>query len=302
VNSKTMERAIPFVGLALLFAFSLAHFAYDVSRLGRPANDLVGAWVSSKVFIEGKNPYSDIQELRRIWPVLDSSPDCRAGYNCFPAPYYMVYPPSALLLLAPLTLLPWRAAVSVYLVGSSVLFVAMIVMLAQKLQLPWSNPRKLYMIAFALAMAPLHAGIKESNLNTLIIALLGVGVIYIAKRPYLSGIALAIAMCLKPQVAFLFFAYPWVRRKWTTAFAGLVACAAISASSLLWMLFHHVEWFRAYLGSLMNTPLPSGTAWTVQGYFYAPGPGKYLSINLQVLVFQFTHSPRNANILSWTSF
>jgi hypothetical protein len=299
VCSKRIQRAIPFVGLALLFAFSLARFAYDVSRLGRPANDLIGPWVSSKVLIEGQNPYSDIQDIRRLWPVLNSSPECRAGYNCFPNTYHMVYPPSALPLVALLTLLPWRAAVYFYLVGSTALFVAMIVMLAKKLRLPWSSPRKLYMIAFALALAPLHAGIKASNLNTLVIALLGVGIIFMTRRPYLSGLALAIGICLKPQVAFLFFAYPWLRRKWTTAFAELVACTAISAGSVLWMRFNHVEWFRAYLSNMTNASIGPHTVFS---YFYAPDPWKYLSTNLQVLAFQFTHSPGDANVLSWTLF
>ena len=294
--------------IVLLFAFSLARFAYDVSRLNSSADDLVSPWTSSKVFVEGKNPYNDAQEFARISSaVRDSSPDSCPGEACDLSQFRMVYPPSVFPIISPLTLLPWRVAVYVYLVGSTVLFVAMLLMLAQKLQLPWSNPRKLYMIAFSLALAPLHASIHVSNLNTLVVAFLGIGVIFMRKRPYLSGIALAISMCLKPQVAFLFFAYPWLRKNWKTAFTGLATCTAILTSSLFWMRIHHVEWFRGYLGLvikpyLVSAPNVSSIQRTAVPYFYNTDPIRYLSTNLQVLIFQFTHSPHYSNVISWTLF
>jgi hypothetical protein len=170
-------------------------------------------------------------------------------------------------------------------------------MLARKLEMPWSDLRKMYMMAFALAMAPLHSGIHQSNLNTLTIALLGMGVVFLPRRPYLSGIALALGFCMKPQVAFLFFAYPWLRRKWKTALTGLVACAAISSSSLLWMHFHHIEWFGAYRESVTKFSLPGGA-----NDFYGPGSGKFEMVNLQVLVFQFTHSQNASAVVSWAAF
>jgi hypothetical protein len=154
------------------------------------------------------------------------------------------------------------------------------------------------MMAFALAMAPLHTGIHQSNLSTLTIALLGVGVAFLEKRPYLSGIAFALGLCLKPQVAFLFFAYPWLRRKWKTAISGLAACAIICSSSLLWMHFHHIEWFSAYRYSLSKLYSFPGSV----NDFYGPGPGKFGMVNLQVLAFQFTHSPHASSLISWAAF
>jgi hypothetical protein len=153
-------------------------------------------------------------------------------------------------------------------------------------------------VALALAMAPLHTGVHQSNLNTLTIAFLGLGVVFLAKRPYWSGIAFALGLCLKPQVAFLFFAYPWLRRKWKTALSGLAACAAISSCSLLWMHFHHIEWLSAYRDSLWKLgSLPGGV-----NDFYGAGPGKFEMVNLQVLAFQFTHSPHASAVVSWAVF
>jgi hypothetical protein len=298
-SSPEKHRTVCFIGIALLIFLSLTKFTYDILRLVYPVNDLTVAWVASKAFIEGKNPYNDIQEFERIWAATGiSSADGCTDFKCILELSPMGYLPPALPLLAVLTPMPWRAAVYVYLAGSTALFVAMLLMLARKLELPWSDPRKMYMVAFALAMAPLHAGIHGSNLNTLTIAFIGLGVVFLTKRAYLSGIALALGLCLKPQVAFLFFAYPWLRRKWKVALTGLAACAAICSFSLLWMHFHHIEWFGAYRDSLRKLgSFPGGI-----NDFYGPGRGKFEMVNLQVLAFQFTHSTHASSVVSWAAF
>jgi hypothetical protein len=297
-SNPERHRRVCLVGVALLIVLSLAKFVHDVRWLTFPVNDLTTPWVASKAFVAGKNPYNDIQEFERIWAATRvSSTTGGVDYKRILELYPMGYLPSAFPLVAALTPMPWREAVYVYLAGSISLFVAMLLMLARKLEMPWSDLRKMYMMAFALAMAPLHSGIHQSNLNTLTIALLGMGVVFLPRRPYLSGIALALGFCMKPQVAFLFFAYPWLRRKWKTALTGLVACAAISSSSLLWMHFHHIEWFGAYRESVTKFSLPGGA-----NDFYGPGSGKFEMVNLQVLVFQFTHSQNASAVVSWAAF
>jgi Glycosyltransferase family 87 len=291
-STTNIRRALYLTGIALLFALSLAKFAYDVRWLTYPVNDLTVPWVASRAFIDGKNPYNDNQEFGRIWATtqIPSSAGC-PDFNCILHLVQMAYPPTALPILAPLAMLNWKAAVYTYLVGSTALVVAMIFMLAQNLRLHWSHPRRLYLIAFALAMAPLHSGIHQSNPNTLVFACLAAGVLFMNRKPYLSGIALAIAMCLKPPVVFLFFAYPWLRRKWKTAFTALAACAAITSTSLLWMQVHHVAWLGPYLDAVAS--------WSAlrSARFDSPGLEKFQNLNLQVLAFQLTHSPLWSNIV-----
>jgi hypothetical protein len=298
-SSLEKHRTVCLIGVALLIVLALIKFAYDVRWLTYPVNDLTAPWVSSRAFIEGKNPYNDIQEFDRIWATtgISSANGCK-DFKCILDLSPIGYLPSALPVVALLTPMPWHAAVYIYLAGSTALFVVMLFLLARKLEMPWSDPRKMCMMAFALAMAPLHTGIHQSNLSTLTIALLGMGVVFLEERPYLSGIAFALALCLKPQVAFLLFAYPWLRRKWRTAIAGLATCAIICTGSLLWMHFHHIEWFGAYRDSLSKLySFPGGV-----NDFYGTGPGKFEMINLQVLAFQFTHSPHASLLVSWAAF
>ena len=159
------------------------------------------------------------------------------------------------------------------------------------------DPRGLYFAAFALAMAPLHSGIHEVNLNTVIIACLCAGAGFMSTRPYCSGVAIALATCLKPQVGIFFFAYPWLRKKWKTAFAALGGCSVVSAGSLVWMKIHHFEWLGVFLNELSRFSSPYRRSSP-----YAAGTGKFQLLNLQVLTFQFTHNPEWTKILAWTLF
>jgi len=295
---RPVQRAIFFIGLALLFVFSLARFADNLNRSVYPLNDLTPGWVSSQAFINGKNPYNDTQELEKIWA---STRIYRAGgcadYKCILNKFPMAYLPTALPLFALLALLPWHTAVYAYLVASTLSIVAMVVLLAQRLKYPWTDPRKWYMIAFPLAMAPLQTSVHCSNVNTIIIALLGAGVILMRERPYFSGFTFAISICLKPQLAFLFFAYPWLRKKWKTVFAELAVCGIICVCVMLWAGFHHLELLKAYSESLAEFNTPGG-----QNSFFENSPKRYLLVNVQVIAYQFTHSPMISEIISWTFF
>lgn len=294
------RRRIAYLVVSLLFALAAGKFVFqDARTLAFPSyNDLSTAWVSSRVLLQGKNPYSDVQEFDRIWAEARIPlPAACAEYRCIPATYPMAYPPTALALVAPLCLLPWPTAVYTYVAGSAALFVLALLLLGQNLGLPWNDPRKLYFVAFALAMAPLHSGIHLANLNTLVVAFLCAGVSLMPKRPYGSGIALAMAMCLKPQAGFFFFAYPWLRKKWKTALASLAAYTFVCGCCLIWLRIHHVAWGGAFLNRLAQFSTPGGA-----NSAEAPAPGKFELLNLQILTFQFTHSREGSAILAGTVF
>jgi len=298
-ESGRLAKRFRYLAVFLLFSLALVKFVFqDMRTLAFQFNDLTTPWVATQTFLHGMNPYNDINEFDRIWastriPLPASCPD----YRCILATYQSIYPPTALALIAPLGLLPWHAAVYTYVAGSTAFFAFALLVLAQRLPLPWNDVRKLYFVAFALAMAPLHSGIHEANLNTLVVAFLCAGMGLLANRPYGSGIAIAMAMCLKPQVGIFFFAYPWLRKKWRAAFASLGACTFVSACSLIWLNIHHVEWFGAFLSQLSQFSAPGGRSGVE-----APGPGKFQLLNLQILTFQLTHSREWSAILAWIVF
>ena len=297
-SGRTIRKIICYAGIACLFLFAISRFVYDAKRLISPVNDLTPIWVSSQAFATGQNPYSNTQELDRIWaaakmPMIE---ECKV-YDCILHKYPMGYPPSALPIILPFATLSWKTAMYTYLGCSIAFFVGVVLMLAQELQLSWSDPRKLFFVAFALAMAPIHAGIHHSNLNTVVISCLFAAVALMNKRPYSSGLLLAVSMCLKPQVAFLFFAYPWLRKQWKTGMAALGGVVFVTLSSILWLRLHHVEVFRSYLSSLSQF-MPAGGI----NSFYMTSPRKYTMINMQVLVYQLTHQVTVSNVVAWLVF
>ena len=172
----------------------------------------------------------------------------------------------------------------------------MILLLAHRLPPPWNSTKKLCFVAFALAFAPIHSGIHELNLSTLTIAFILAGVVWMPDKPYRAGVALALAMCLKPQVPFLFFAYPWLRRKWKIGLAGLGAYGLVFAGSVFWMRVHGIHWISSYLENAKQwSRLPSA-------HFDAGGLDTFQMLNLQVLIFQFTHNVEWSNLIAWTIF
>ena len=294
---RVLRRITYFFVVPLLFGLALFKFAYqDVLQLSYPVNDLTSPWVASQAFLQGINPYGNAPDLEKIWATRAQASADYPDYNSVLLDYPMAYPPTALALIAPLELLAWDTAVYAYLAGSAALFVLALLLLAHKLLLPWNDPRKLCFVAFALAMAPLHSGIHEVNLNTVIVANLCIGVALMSLRPTWSGIAIAVAVCLKPQVGMFFFAYPWIRRKWKPAFTALAACTFISVGSMLWMSVHHVEWFKAFRNEIALTAT-RGVDGSLGG-----GASKFQMIDLQLLTFQLTHSRKWSAIFAWLIF
>jgi Glycosyltransferase family 87 len=292
------QRAI-LAAACILLLLALAKFiSQDVRKFEHPANDLLSPWVTSNLFIDGKNPYTDTPDFARIVDSTHFLPqEAPPDYQRVLAYYGRIYPPTTLLLIAPLAMMPWRAAVCVYLIGAVALLVAMVIVMASNLPFRWSDPRKLYFVAFALALTPLHFGIVTVNLNTLGIALLCAGVGFMRPRPYVSGAAIGIALCLKPQLALLLFLYLWLRKKWRVAFTALGFSVFISAISLLWLKFHNIEWFSAWRNEVHQCGIPPGGCAA-----FTTGLQSLQFLNLQALIYQFTLNPALSTMLSLALF
>jgi hypothetical protein len=292
---SAFRRATAVAAIGFAYLFALTRFAYqDVAQIAFPVNDLTSPWLLSKAFLTGENPYS-FAVVSRVWDIERVSSPGWPDFDYVFQHYGMVYPPTAFPLIAPFTLLHWRAAVYVYLVGSTAFLASMILQLARRLPFQ-RNWRRLCFVAFALALAPLHSGVHESNLNTLTIAFILAGAVWMQAKPHRAGVALALAMCVKPQLACMFFAYPWLRRKWKAGFTGFGVYASILATSVFWMSLHGIHFLKFYEEDAAQwSRLPSA-------HFDASHLGKFQLVNLQVLIFQFTHNVERSNLIAWSIF
>ena len=121
--------------------------------------------------------------------------------------------------------LPWAFAKAIWLcvsIGASLWAVMALARMAQR----WT----LAVSAFLLAFAPLHTGIMEGQPCVLVCALIVISIV--TPQPYIAGLLLGIAVCIKPQLAlgfcFLALALNQGRKLIAACTTGLVLSGALA--------------------------------------------------------------------------
>jgi hypothetical protein len=150
-----------------------------------------------------------------------------------PVTYYSyVYPPTMLLLFAPIARLPYVTAFFVWLAATLCLYaVALYAILPSLLS-----------IALALAPLPVAKSVFGGDATFLTAGLLGLSLVFMSRRPYLSGVCLGI-LTYKPQFVLFFPLALVITGQWrvvvgASASASLFAgAAALVFGSNAWLLF-----------------------------------------------------------------
>jgi arabinofuranan 3-O-arabinosyltransferase len=191
-----------------------------------------------------------------------------------------VYPPTMLLLVAPIARLPYAVAFFVWLVGTFCLYAVALYTILPDL------------LAIVLALLPLPVINNVFNGQTafLTAGLLGLSLAFASRRPYPSGICLGI-LTYKPQFVLFFPLALVITRQWrviagATASALLFAGAAsLMFGSGVWLLFMH-----SLRGHNSGTLLPvnlEGVNQTVFGLMHEAGAGPLAAwvVHLAVALF-----------------
>jgi hypothetical protein len=292
--------------ITLLFAIVALEFLIDARDIAYPLNDFVPAWTSAVLYASGRNPYAPVdpatghdlfeQITKPSWPwsaTRNPSTGC-INYDCITGLYPSLYPVSALALFVPLTFLTWQSALAMFLFCSVAVWVGGILVLARSIG---SRIARMLFVAYALAIAPTHTGIHQANPNTLVIGLVFLVVGLAGTNPDIAGIALALAMCVKPQIAGLFLLLLCLRRCWRAAITACVTAGAIVVSAVVWASMHGIAWVSDYAAEMKKLSQPGSV-----NNFDFPGAGKFQLLNLQVLVYTLTHNIRLSNLITWAAF
>ena len=253
--------------LLVLLALACAYFLYrGPIRAWQHTIDLSTFYSASRAWLAGSNPY-DAANLSTIFQ--------QAGGTLTPA--LSINPPETFVLMALLSVLPWALAEGTWTI-LNVALVALCVGMAMSLaHLNVRSTRGLLFLGFALALAPFQTSISQGQLTIAVTALvLGTFWGQVHDRPWLSGVCLALAISLKPQMAVLFLGLLLFRGRWKAGLWALSTLAIITA-----------------LGSRQDGDRRRGLAADVAGQPGGPhhggtldptGPTAYLMINLQVLL------------------
>ena len=192
--------------LVLFAAYAVTFFAVTASRMSaQPSGDFFALWSAGRFVLE--HPAREVYEpaaLKAAQLALGMDP----GAN-----YPLPYPPTFLLALAPLGLLPYLPA---YLVAIGVTLVLYVWATVGE---QWRSP----MTVAALVMPTTTITIVAGQAGFLAAALLVGGFRLAARRPVLSGILFGLAT-YKPQLGVLVPVALIAARQWLTV---LAACATV---------------------------------------------------------------------------
>jgi hypothetical protein len=208
------------IGRCLVLVAAVYFLVRGPWRAIHDSGDFLTAFAAARCWIGGLNPYAtgDLVVSARAAGAQVSE----AHFLATPS----VYPPPTLLLFAPLAVLPWELAKGIWLactLGVSCWAAVALTRMAKGCSLAvWS---------FLLAFAPLHTGIAKGQPGVLVCALIVLGIV--TPRPYIAGLLLGIAVCIKPQLVLGFVLLVIVLRQGRKLVAASTAAILVSAAA--WM-------------------------------------------------------------------
>lgn len=205
----------------VLLVVYLAIYAWSIVASLKPEKrhfiegDFIAFWVASSIARSGDpaaayDPQSMISAEQALFP---------AAHLALP----WQYPPTFLLLVVPLSLLPLLCAYVAFMGATSAGYCAAM----RKVGLPpggW---------AAVLAFPGLFVNLSDGQNGLLLTGLMGAALLLMQSRPYWAGIAVGL-LCIKPHLALLIPAALLCARRWSTFWvAALTTAALILASAAL---------------------------------------------------------------------
>ncbi len=187
--------------------------------------DFTMFWSASVLALEGNAGSAyDFQLIRELQGTLTGVPD--------PAYPGWLYPPTGLLLVAPLSLLPYKASLVVWTVAGLGALGAVL----------WKILREPASVVVLLLFPAVSLCVINGQSGLFLAALLGAGLVFLDRRPWLAGVALGVAT-VKPQMLLLVIPCLVLGRHWRAiggmgvTFLGMVALSILAFGTGPWIGF-----------------------------------------------------------------
>jgi hypothetical protein len=249
--------------------------------------------------MNGMDPYNPANVVK-FWPTDERRPDfvvkdLSDGSLVLKTGIPTAYPPMCFLLLAPLSVPPWRIAQPLWMVISLMAFALTALSLASLIGLHLYEKRTYLFLAVALALAPFHTGLATGS-----IAILSVGAsamaVWAAKHRWnlSAGALVALAVGLKPQIGLPFLVYYILRRRWSIVGVALLVVGILMGVTILRLTASHTPWLQNYEHD-NEVLFTSGSL----GDFTDKNPLRFGLVNLQVLLYTFVPNRSFVNALAF---
>ena len=201
-------------GLALIWIVA-ARGGIDLA--GKPLGaDFPSFWTASELALQGRA--AQVYDVGAHWAAQKALFGPAVGYSAF------FYPPPYLLVCLPLALLPYFAALIVWLAATGYAY--------WRVLRAWAGPRFDAAVLLAFPAFLINAGHGQNGF--LSAALIGAGALQLKRRPIVAGLLFG-ALVYKPQLALMAPIALIASRRWTTLAAAAVSAAALCAATyLIW--------------------------------------------------------------------
>jgi hypothetical protein len=273
--------------LGLIALVMLADFVFRgiLPALGPGKNDFSEVYVGGWLWRHGQNFY----DAGLATATGDQLANTRVNI-------VLIYPPTALVLIAPFTFLPLPWANFLWLIlGLAGIAVTIAVLIRMAGLRTWDD-RALILGTFVLSFDPLHQAFHLGNVALVAVPLCFLGV-YCAENDhdFSAGILLSLAAALKPQLGFWFLAFYLLQFR-KQVFKGAMLPAVGLALGMVR--------YPTSAGALISSYLSNLQYWFGQGrlYGFTEGALPFHVNNIQVIVYQLVHRAELANVLAYGLF
>ena len=254
-------------------------------------NDLAQNYAATRLWLRGQD-FARPENFANLW-----KEEAHATLNAGTLRTHLSPPPGTLVLLAPIAVLPWRAAKLMWPVVLVAAAVTIIWSLARVIGFTRNEASAYGFVAFCLALAPFHTGIASGNESIIVVALCTLGILAAFRgRDVMAGLLFGAACSLKPHIAAFLLLYYLVRQRWRILTSAVAFTVVLVLVVILRMQIAGVEWFHDYFHNIQVL-----SASNKIDDFTSANPIRFLLINLQVLFYSYTSSAASANILALTT-
>jgi hypothetical protein len=282
-----------FTVLIVAFALLLMLYRGPLRALYRGGGgDFATPYVAALRLLQHRDPYLCCGTFGSDWVgrggSMDNLPDISGQHP--------VYPPTSLTVLLPFALLRWRAALLIEVLLTTIGLLTVIAVYAWKLHLQGSIRLIPFFLALTLLLSPLHTGIALGNLGILSFVIAAVALFVASRYEASAGALLALAICMKPNVAMPVLLFLLFKKHWRPLLSCIFCCVGVLTFSAAELSLVNPSWRNQYRENINFLVGPNGDA------SYVPRYADML--NLQNPLFAAMHSRLGAELGAWiiTSF
>ncbi len=218
---KAYSIAVLLVYGAVFVIWGLRTNGFMTDSIGRPGVDFSAFWSAS--YLAMKGPAANVYDYEALRPVIAAFGAVH-GNGRFFLPW--VYPPTFLLFVMPLSLLPFAASYILFVGGTAAIYITALI---RMLRLP-GVPRYAVWLP-VLAFPGIHETVMIGQNSMLTAGLAAWSLIHLKARPVLSGVLIGL-LSMKPQLALLLLLALVVDRAWKAFFSAAATAAALAVCSI----------------------------------------------------------------------